>query len=71
MYIQNDLLVFETGRTVHCIDGMMNISANGMLRTVGHDSVILEHKLSRKEKIELAQDLQEKINSILQNMNHD
>lgn len=65
MYLQNNELVFKTGRKISCIDGMYDISENGVFRALSYDNVITTHQLSIKERREVVQDLHKKIENLI------
>jgi DNA-binding LacI/PurR family transcriptional regulator len=64
MYLEANHLMFKTNRKIICVDGMYNISENGVFRTLGYDQVVQEHRLSSKEKQEVIEDLQSKIDNL-------
>jgi hypothetical protein len=53
MYLENQTIVFDTGKTIPCVKEMYSLSENGLFRTLGPDHVVQEHNLNRNEKREL------------------
>ena len=68
MHFENGKLVFNTGREIPVSLEMYSISQNGIFKTIGHDQVIQDHKLTKKEVREVVNDLINTIDNLQQSL---